>query len=840
MEQILEGAASPHLDEYAVDGLPGTTTYRLYLELSDQVHNIYAMYGGANAPAHFPAATQQAPPFGVNIGGTLPVLWPMVAEAEYDSWLSVGVDDGSAESLLAFIGIEFNGALPRLFCVRNGRRELACARVAPPHCCLHCSTDWSDSAPLHIVDGAVFWMDPTSAPSRNELPGHRCVVAQLTVPTGSTLDAVVNVQGKVFDPLTLSPNESTGSWSLTGISFSNTYSQLHGVEQDESGQPDLCGSSCEAVATQGRAELDVNIRRAHNCEQAWSDGCGADLPPDGFTESSTLWELCPDSCPVTMRPEYPLNAKTSSPEPEPEPEPEHETHAHANPEPEPEPDPDPHTMDLPEWWRLPSFVGPVHVWTESEHMGVVMRADNRSRAAQRHNDFVYVRSSITFDADIAVVGPGSHHRGHFEAAFRETIAVALDSTGNLIQAEDIQVDSVSSGSIVIVFGLWAPVGAQAAAIYMLQTLKDSRSELVVAFGDNGEVKLVAQTVSLATPSVIPGSQESMADSERSVDPDWSDDDRSMMLGAEYFALIASACLYASLNCVLHATQSDMGVVVAGYSLCCIAIGSACALRYDMPHDMNLDQSWKFLLVSGCVHAMMVSCWTSVTHKHSNGASVAHPIARGLGTVATAVASVVLLDVQISRVTSIGIVSVATGAIVIGIGSRSGQLTRGVGERSYRLETRGMLSEGLSETESDDESDRETFVKGSAIAQAKSLERKRARYGDSFAQTQLDKLRVMGESRSSLTDEQDVGQPRTLRQRWLWTLLGGLSVASYSLSDSFGVQLCPALPYLFGVLVVQLLCWVPWAVANADVRADVLRSLGPQEQGGHRRAYAPYT
>ena len=51
MEQILEGAASPYLDEYAVDGLPGTTTYRLYLELSDQVHNIYAMYGGANAGA---------------------------------------------------------------------------------------------------------------------------------------------------------------------------------------------------------------------------------------------------------------------------------------------------------------------------------------------------------------------------------------------------------------------------------------------------------------------------------------------------------------------------------------------------------------------------------------------------------------------------------------------------------------------------------------------------------------------------------------------------------------------------------------------------------------------
>jgi len=106
----LPGAATPYLEEYAVDGLPGTTTYRLYLELSMQVYNLYTVYGSESAPASFPPAEQLDTPFGTNIGGSNPAFWPMMAAAQYDSWLSVGVDDASAGDALSSIGIDFDGA----------------------------------------------------------------------------------------------------------------------------------------------------------------------------------------------------------------------------------------------------------------------------------------------------------------------------------------------------------------------------------------------------------------------------------------------------------------------------------------------------------------------------------------------------------------------------------------------------------------------------------------------------------------------------------------------------------------------------------------------------------
>lgn len=108
--QVLEGAAIPYLEVQAADGIARMTTYRLYLELSGQVHNAYAIFGVEDTPAHFPPAFQELAPFGANTGGTIPQFWPMKPPAQYDSWLSVGVDDGSKPALLSSIGIGFEGA----------------------------------------------------------------------------------------------------------------------------------------------------------------------------------------------------------------------------------------------------------------------------------------------------------------------------------------------------------------------------------------------------------------------------------------------------------------------------------------------------------------------------------------------------------------------------------------------------------------------------------------------------------------------------------------------------------------------------------------------------------
>lgn len=130
--------------------------------------SMYALFGDANHTLSIPKAHQSAPPFGVDIGGTNPQVsrpptrppsrgvppfepcrctnrcqtrsrltvlhalqfWPYAAEAQYDSWLTVSVDDASAKDQLSSIGIDFSGwtAESRLDINDGAVRSL-------PHCC---------------------------------------------------------------------------------------------------------------------------------------------------------------------------------------------------------------------------------------------------------------------------------------------------------------------------------------------------------------------------------------------------------------------------------------------------------------------------------------------------------------------------------------------------------------------------------------------------------------------------------------------------------------------------------------------------------------------------------
>ena len=82
-----------------------------------------------------PAAYQEATPFGANTGGTNPAFWAVMAGAQYDSWLTVGITDGDAAGALSSIGIDFD--------------------------------TWTESSPLATSDGAVFWMSPDNGPLAN-------------------------------------------------------------------------------------------------------------------------------------------------------------------------------------------------------------------------------------------------------------------------------------------------------------------------------------------------------------------------------------------------------------------------------------------------------------------------------------------------------------------------------------------------------------------------------------------------------------------------------------------------------------------------------------------------
>ena len=124
----------------------GMTTYQLHTTLDADKTNVYAMAGTADSPMTFPAAFQVAAPFGTDLGGVSPAFIAVSADAAFDSWLTVGVTDGSAGSAIsASPGLGLDG--------------------------------WTDGTALHD-NGAVFWMDPAAGPggAAPDLPcaGHRC------------------------------------------------------------------------------------------------------------------------------------------------------------------------------------------------------------------------------------------------------------------------------------------------------------------------------------------------------------------------------------------------------------------------------------------------------------------------------------------------------------------------------------------------------------------------------------------------------------------------------------------------------------------------------------------
>jgi hypothetical protein len=155
--------------EVASDGVAGFTTYRLHANLPATAANVYVLAGTADSPLTMPAAYQCATPFGTHLGGVSPVMFAVASTddlgyAEYDSWLTIGPEDGSY-AFSSSPGVSDNLAA------------------------------WSEDQPLEISDGAIFWMPDNmdDAPG----PGPATVLlGQLTVVTGSGFTARAKLQGR--------------------------------------------------------------------------------------------------------------------------------------------------------------------------------------------------------------------------------------------------------------------------------------------------------------------------------------------------------------------------------------------------------------------------------------------------------------------------------------------------------------------------------------------------------------------------------------------------------------------------------------------------------------------
>ena len=147
------------VQEYAVDGVQGYTTVRLVVELQSGATNLYSIAGTEAQAMIFPPAWHKAVPFGAHVGGVDAAFFAVAPDAEYDSWLTVGVTNG-AQPVPSSIGVDFDS--------------------------------WDETTGIETTNGAIFWMDPSGGPAA----GAPIVVAQLTMPTGTLFTAKMLMQGR--------------------------------------------------------------------------------------------------------------------------------------------------------------------------------------------------------------------------------------------------------------------------------------------------------------------------------------------------------------------------------------------------------------------------------------------------------------------------------------------------------------------------------------------------------------------------------------------------------------------------------------------------------------------
>ena len=144
-------------------------TVRATITLDATQTNVYAMAGTEETPMSFPPAYQCATPFGADIGGASPAFFAIannaaLGYAEFDSWLTVGITDGTQGPISASPGFDLGA--------------------------------WTDSAGISTTNAAIFFMDPGTMGANSGTDP--IVMAQMTVSaeTAAGGTATATLQGR--------------------------------------------------------------------------------------------------------------------------------------------------------------------------------------------------------------------------------------------------------------------------------------------------------------------------------------------------------------------------------------------------------------------------------------------------------------------------------------------------------------------------------------------------------------------------------------------------------------------------------------------------------------------
>ena len=175
---------TPRVEEYSVGaaGLQGWSTLRMIgtCNAAAGCANIYTIAGTVSTALQIPAGFQVAVPFGVDIGGTNPAFWAILPESQYDSWLTIGIDDGTRAGDISSIGIPFDG-----------------------------NFGWSEDRGIWTNNGALFYMDPSAGAVGDVLLGQ--VTVRPATRGAPTNVATMMLQGR--------STAGAGDWSQNSVTF---------------------------------------------------------------------------------------------------------------------------------------------------------------------------------------------------------------------------------------------------------------------------------------------------------------------------------------------------------------------------------------------------------------------------------------------------------------------------------------------------------------------------------------------------------------------------------------------------------------------------------------------
>jgi hypothetical protein len=161
-------------------GIYGYTTYELSLRILDEnIYNIYALFGDrieGEDIMFIPASYQENNVFNSDFGGIPEEIIEINPNLRYDSWLTIGLINGDPGHKISSIGIDFS--------------------------------EWNDNKDLVIDNGAIFLLEPNERITAGR--GDDYVVAQLTIRSDYTKQAIFNVQGKTMD---------SGTWAERLVVF---------------------------------------------------------------------------------------------------------------------------------------------------------------------------------------------------------------------------------------------------------------------------------------------------------------------------------------------------------------------------------------------------------------------------------------------------------------------------------------------------------------------------------------------------------------------------------------------------------------------------------------------